>query len=173
MATGTSLLGRAASSCLPLHFEHPHPAGAPTLQGQSAWASAGGPARPNRTGLFEDRGRSAARSLSRTAFVTSTSRFGVVSSSRSLLHASDAAQVARGGQCRSRCSRCGPFGPSARPRAAPGGRGGHPQRGVHPSVSARAFGSGHRGHARVRGALPPVWVTTLSASPVYRSPRCP
>ena len=60
--------------------------------------------------------------FSRTAFVTSTSRFGVVSSSRSLLHASDAAQVARGGQCRSRCSRCGPFGPFARPRAAPGGR---------------------------------------------------
>ena len=89
--------------------------------------------------------------FSRTAFVTSTSRFGVVSSSRSLLHASDAAQVARGGQCRSRCSRCGPFGPFARPRAALGGYGGHPHRGAHPSVSARASGSGHRGHARVRG----------------------
>ena len=67
-ATGTSLLGRAASIYLPLHFEHPHPVGAPTLQRQSTWASTGGPARPNRTGLFEDRGRSAARSLFTNCF---------------------------------------------------------------------------------------------------------
>ena len=63
VATCTSPLGRAAPIHLPLHPEHPHPAGAPTLQGQPAWAPAGGPARPNGAGLFEDRGGPAARSL--------------------------------------------------------------------------------------------------------------